>query len=770
MQVLFIVLAIIVLLLWGWRQLRRHSKQSTAQTQAKQPLIQKSETEDAAASAPEPEEPSSMPADVKFRMQGERGMGGPVYGDVLCSDGVYLPQVWESDFHTSFDGRWIRTGSYGGATPRLLDRKSRRSWQLSVAEAALVDDLHWRLPRWSGESEGGNGIAADTHSVLTDTAFEAWLSKHVSQKAQALVPVCDLWVPVEYIPDEAQAPALQIPQPDNAVVQVTVQRFWPASLRELEHPLEPLFTPYWQLQINGETQSWVIDCKSPCVWRPDGQAFACYGYPITKDGRKPSLRLGVWSQAFGGQQWSEWLPQDRKPWAVMPCLPAETETEQALPALMWDVGELLQRVEMDTPELERLHDGRHLSCVMSQLYATSRHLDDGRVRLKPIPARQFLWRRDLHHPNNWVAQSEPVAGLPLLWTLVHDAQDERGATAAYTVQWGEQQLPGLWELEHVVVDGRWALLCPWGESPLKGGKPVPWVWDGKQLNTIEMNWPVLRMRPHVKPGHAQALVIVGCGPDNSNLSSSGLWRWPLQLADATNLSKQGWMPAYEWRDLAVNAQGIWQLLPRWREVQQIQHPSADGDYVWRYPAVRDAVWWWGGLHNTMSSQWRPKAPRCEGVLVTQSGAVLCGVGPSICPHYAGDGWLVLEWLARGQNDEANHWKVHWLRPKKHEVLTLELRAYLPVLQSWNAQQGLTWIDTGLPAPDTQTDDATASPHLPSSEQVIAPMRWEEAQLEVLKQSPVGLWVRKQDAVYADAIVLRDDWPWNKPQPPAAQRT
>ena len=222
---------------------------------------------------------------------------------------------------------------------------------------------------------------------------------------------------------------------------------------------------------------------------------------------------------------------------------------------MWDVGELLQRVEMDTPELERLHDGRHLSCVMSQLYATSRHLDDGRVRLKPIPARQFLWRRDLHHPNNWVAQSEPVAGLPLLWTLVHDAQDERGATAAYTVQWGEQQLPGLWELEHVVVDGRWALLCPWGESPLKGGKPVPWVWDGKQLNTIEMNWPVLRMRPHVKPGHAQALVIVGCGPDNSNLSSSGLWRWPLQLADATNLSKQGWMPAYEWRDLAVSLAG-----------------------------------------------------------------------------------------------------------------------------------------------------------------------------------------------------------------------
>lgn len=43
-------------------------------------------------------------------MQGERGMGGPIFGDVMCADGVYLPHVWEGDLHTSYDGRWLRTG------------------------------------------------------------------------------------------------------------------------------------------------------------------------------------------------------------------------------------------------------------------------------------------------------------------------------------------------------------------------------------------------------------------------------------------------------------------------------------------------------------------------------------------------------------------------------------------------------------------------------------------------------------------------------------
>ncbi len=754
MQVLFIVLAIIALLLWGIRSSRR-----------KKHIPPRAKVQIAAAASkpePEPEVSPTINSEVKFRMRGERGMGGPIYGDVLCSDGVYLPHVWESDFHTSFDGRWIRTGSYGESSPRLIDRKNRKSWLLSVPEAGRVDDLHWRLPHWSGESEGGNGVAAEGHNVLTETAFEAWLQKNVGAKAQALVGICDLWIPADCVPAEAQAMPPEVPAQDNAAVQVSVQRHWPQSLRTLENPLEPLHHPYWQLQLNGEPHSWIIDGKSPLVWRPDGQAFACYGYPVTEDARKTGVRLGVWSVTFGGQQWSQWLPEDRKPWSVTLYGPTDAAVA-GLPLLSWDDMDLLQRMQMDTPELERLHDGRSLSCVMSELHAPSKHREDGRLLLKKIPVRQFLWRRNLHSPARWTAQSVPVAGQSLTWELVHEAQDQPGSTAAYSVQCGEQQLPGLWELEHVVVDGKWAILCPWGVSPLQGGKPVPWVWDGKQLYAIEMNLPVLRMRPHVLEGQAQLLVVVGCGPDNSNLASSGLWRWPLQVADETNLTKNGWMPAYEWRDIAANAQGVWQLLPRWREVKQVQHPCADGDYVWRRPNAQEALWWWGGLHNQMNNNWRPKSARCEGVLVTQSGAVLCGVGPSACPHHAGDGWLSLEWLARGAEGEPHHWKLHWLRPHKHEVWTLELRAYMPVLQAWDAQQGVQWSDVEMPA----LEDGGA---LQTAQHVIAPMRWEGAQLDVLKQSPVGLWVRKQDAVYADAIALHDDWPWERPSPASQQRT
>lgn len=747
MQVLFIVLAIIAVVLWAVKSFR--SSQRTTQVSTPLPVPASVATSSATA----PEAAPSISSDVQFRMRGERGMGGPIFGDVLCSDGVYLPHVWESDFHTSFDGRWIRTGSYGESVPCLLDRKSRRLWQLTVAEAGKVDDLHWRLPRWGGENQAGNGVAQETLNVLSDAAFEAWLNKNVSNKGQALVGVCDLWIPAHCVLSHAQAVPPVIPQQDNAVVQVTLQRHWPASLRQLDHPLEPLHHPYWQLQLNGEAHSWLIDEHSTFIWRADGQAFACYGYPIADDARKAGVRLGVWSLNFGGQQWSEWLPEDRKPWAVTVYAPHGDVP--GLPALSWDGVELLQRMEMDTPQLERLHNGRSLGCALSGLHAPSRHKEDGRLLLKPIPVRQFLWRRDLHNPAHWMAQSVPVAGQALLWNLVQEAKDERGATAGYTVQCGEQQLPGLWELEHVVVDGQWALLIPHGVSPLQGGKPTPWVWDGKQLNPIDMTLPVLRMRPHVQPGHAQLLVVVGCGPDNSNLASTGLWRWPLQVADETNLTKNGWTPAYEWRNVAVNAQGVWQLLPRWRQVQQIQHPSADGDYVWRHAPSQDAVWWWGGLHNQMNNGWRPKAPRCEGVLITQTGAVLCGVGPSACPHHAGDGWLSLEWLARGDSPEGHYWKLHWLRPHKHEVWTLELRAHMPVLQAWDAQQGVQWSDTEVPA----LEEGGA---LQTEQHVIAPMRWESAQLEVLKQTPVGLWMRKQDAVYADAMALRDDWPWDKP--------
>jgi hypothetical protein len=36
---------------------------------------------------------------------------------MCCADGVYLPHVWEMDMHTSYDGRWLRTGFYDSEAP-----------------------------------------------------------------------------------------------------------------------------------------------------------------------------------------------------------------------------------------------------------------------------------------------------------------------------------------------------------------------------------------------------------------------------------------------------------------------------------------------------------------------------------------------------------------------------------------------------------------------------------------------------------------------------
>ena len=101
--------------------------------------------------------------DVSFRMQGERGMGGPIFGDVMCADGVYLPHVWENDYAISFDGRWIRTGAYAGAVPRLIDRKTKRCWWLSQpgpggGSSSRRPLPHLRAPRARPAGSVGQGL------------------------------------------------------------------------------------------------------------------------------------------------------------------------------------------------------------------------------------------------------------------------------------------------------------------------------------------------------------------------------------------------------------------------------------------------------------------------------------------------------------------------------------------------------------------------------------------------------------------------------------
>lgn len=690
--------------------------------------------------------------DVEFRLQGERGMGGPVWGDVMCADGVYLPQVWESDMHASFDGRWLRTGFYDADVAHLVDRKSRRSWRLLRGEGEALEAVHWRLPRWSGETLNESGMADDAHVVMSDASFESWLQQHVAGTAQALVGLRDIWVPADFVPAQAaeQPPQLVDAPVDTPAPELTLERHWPAALRHLDRPLEPLLRPNWRLLMGGSATPWLLDENHAMTWREDGQALALYAYAENSE-----AMLAVWSAEQGWQPWSQCLPPDRKPWAAGIGWP-EVGDENPLPPLAWADRTVLQRVQLDTPETERLHDGTRISCAMSAIDGCAGHDKNGRLQLQPVPVSAFSWVRDPAQPELWRAQSESVKGRRLIWTLNKQARDEQGETSGWSLQWGEKHFSGHWSLEHLVVQGRWAVLMPYGRSPLRGGSGSIQVWDGERMQVVDLPWPVERIRAvPAKNGRMAArvelLALVGSLQEQGWDAGSASWRWPVHSVSYSHLARPDWRPVYAWASMAPDAQGQWRLLPRWREVGQIQHPCADGDYVWRDTARGDALWWWGGLNENINNVWSEDDRRVDGVTLTRSGAALCGTGPCACPHPAGEGWAVLE-LAERRNGRPDRWKLHWLNPVEKELRTLELAAHTPLITGWDAQ-GLHWQES---QPQSAGDEGAQV--LPSSQLVSMPM-WGKAEVEQLLHGMNGLWLRKQDLRYAEALLAQDGCPW-----------
>ncbi|VUZ25202.1 Uncharacterised protein, partial [uncultured Comamonas sp.] len=45
-------------------------------------------------------------------------------------------------------------------------------------------------------------------------------------------------------------------------------------------------------------------------------------------------------------------------------------------------------------------------------------------------------------------------------------------------------------------------------------------------------------------------------------------------------------------------------------------------------------------------------------------------------------------------------------------------------------------------------------------QTIDPLLWQRAEVQDLKQGPYGLWLRKQDMLFAEAVRKHHDWPWD----------
>lgn len=746
------VLAVLALFVLGWKVLKRRG----APQAPREPV---------GIACPEP----VQAADVSFRIQGERGMGGPVYGDVMCADGVYLPYVWEMDLQISADGRWLRTGFYDADSALLVDRQSRRSWVIEQGEAPSLDAMHERLPRWNDEHINDRGMADDAHGVMSDARFDAWLREHLNADAQALVQVRDLWLASESLPEQAamQPPLLPVApkvrtgatSDNHQAVLLSLHRHWPASLRNLRDPLAPLQQPHWRLHMDGEPTAWMLDDSHAMVWRDDGQALAMYAYPALADGGRLTRCLVVWTAQQGWQQWDEYLPYDRKAWTVESWWPEGDEVasdDERLRPLNWSGTQVMQSVEMDTPGTERLHDGTSISLTVSSIEGCVGHTNDGRVVTKPIPKTRFYWVRDPAQPEQWRAQSEPVKGKPLVWTLERLAIDEQGETSAWSLQWGDRQLSGSWALEHAIVQECWAVLMPFDAAPERGGAGKIQIWDGAKLQPVNLPWPVMRIRPGSGKG-LEIIALTGMVHDKDWDPSTGSWRWPVQTVSPSRLLRPDWRPVYMHREISPDALGIWQILPRWREVDQIQHPCADGDYVWRDTesgdvasgdaASADALWWWGGQNQRVNNYWSEDECRIEGVTMTRSGLALCGTGPCACPHPTGDGWAVQEFVDH-HCARPNEWKLHWLSLATKELRTLVLDGNMPLITGWDVQ-GLHWVDS-------QPDEGTAA-----AAQLVTPSMWDKAEVEPLRQAANSLWLRKQDLRYVKTLLAQDDCPWSR---------
>ncbi len=523
----------------------------------------------------------------------------------MCADGVYLPLLWESGFATSMDGRWLRISSYGHASPYLVDRKKRCTWTLSAEEASAVEEVHWRLPRWSGEDGGIGGMHSDAQSPMTDGQFATWLAANVTNGAMQMAAVRDLWVPWDAVPAQKEEVPPELPAPPSGGKLVGVQRYWPESLRTERQPLELFTKPQWQLLFDGEPQPWVLAAHMPFVWREDGKALAMYAYSVSQGNRQQRLALAVWEAERGWQKWAEQQPPDRKPWALFP-----VAEEAGQPAFRWMKDRLLQRVRIDTPVLQRLRHGSRIEYSTEPVLVPAAHQTDGRLQLRPAPATNLMWERQLQHPERWLARSEPVAGKSLAWTLELPQSATSGERAAYRLRWGEVSIPGLWELEHVIVQRTWAVLLRYlqndGQDGQEGEAQVC-IWDGKELLPLNLPWPVARIVPtpglnHPKSLRVRVLAMMATVKDSDVDLRKPVWRWYQEPFTWLNLEKSDHSPLYEVRDIIPDGQGVWRLLPSWRTIADVQHPCADGDYLWNN--VKDDLWWWGGMRQYTRSSLR----------------------------------------------------------------------------------------------------------------------------------------------------------------------
>lgn len=589
------------------------------------------------------DEPSLTPEGEPIRVfnRGEIAMGGPSYCDYLFPDGVVLQGLGGSALFSA-DGRYF-----------VAPIPSRERWGLLVLERQsrtihrLTDiDCFWELDAFETKLFGRCSPLTDDKSYQLDLCALLEQSSGV-----ALQAVGDLWLEADW-----QLPAARDYAAPGAR-QLRAEPWLPASLRELDDPLQPLRRPLLRLLLDGEDSGLLLDEDEMPVWDARGEAVACRAQD------KDCSRRSYWCWQ-AGRGWQE------LPWPWVAAVGEPDLLPGAVQAVEGD--ELLIAAELALSELERLRFGYQQRQVYSPIEVVGGHDARGRAWLRErsmqplqliLKLRGGAARRGCCHVRIPAASGQR---LELHW--LRDSGD--GRLGAWACELDGQRLPGEWQLDvRSAEDGRYFALLAFAEAPAAPG--VVAVLDVAQANlcSLDMQAPLGRLLDF-SDGRLWLSVVVGRLDEAGE--STALRRFDHQapgparaarfLADAL-----GSQLCYRERQLQVGAGGL-RLLPDWRLVDCAQAANAEGDFVLPGPHG-DAVWFFGAESEYHDSYPRERHPRQDGCLLTASGIGLAGFTPAFI--WSADGRYLL--LTRLQ--ESDDWHDFAPRRSRWQGYLLDIREH-----------------------------------------------------------------------------------------------
>lgn len=672
---------------------------------------------------------------VRLFDQGEIAMGGPTFCSWLFDDGVLLTGVGES-WCFSADGRYFAAvcPSRQGDGLLLLDREQDCVFYQHATR-------FWRLHEVSELYLTGQSRSASEEELRMPLA-----TIMAAATARQLISIGDIKVEAgewqQLIAREYQP----TPCPSGAH-RVTARFHLPPSLRSLEHPLQPLYRPAFELLIDDEPQDVVVGADEPLVWRADGVAFACAAQATAQ------VTAGVAAGRSSSGYWL-WTPGLR--WQPLP----HPWWQDTLGAGMF--GLELAHLEADSvvfracllqPKLSQGRYGLEWGRVAGGIDYAVGHDAEGRARVAEYPAQPLNLSLPLGAQGHRqeVALIYPDADRPLRFEWYRDLAD---GAPAYRCRAGDEWLKGDFLcVSRLSADGRYLALLP---APATGQvASALGVVDLHSLRLMEFAPIRVKHLLGFNGSRLDVLEVRGISSDDRRLSPLHPWRRASQPADAAlGATSDDEVTAgrhYCLRRSFEVGTGELTPLPDYRLVDRPQLACCDDDFVYPSPDNRDAAWLFGAVTRFDDGYLRAGKPRTNGKLLTASGCVLGGLAPAMI--WSADGrYLALTRKSHDAEGGERPWFLLLLEPA-----TGLLRHYaeplgnMPRFGSFDAA-GLYffvhrygWLAEGDPGRSRRLDWAyllapDAEALLESGDLKMMPAEYDDADLwQALDRSPLESW-------------------------------